>query len=393
MASATDRQTHWRQLGWGLAIVAAAMAAGYFAAPLMMFASASADARLPHSIEGDGVAGPRNMVWIPAGEFLMGSEHQLARPNERPAHRVRLTGFWMDRTHVTNAQFAEFVRATRYVTTAERKPDWETIRVQVAEGTQRPPDSEMIAGGMVFVGTDSEVPLDDWSQWWRYVPGADWRHPQGPQSNLDGKEDHPVVQVSYEDARAYARWAGKRLPTEAEWEYAARGGREQATYAWGDEFTVNGQVMANTWDTNARPFPVVSAKAGGAAGTSRVRTFPANGYGLYDMTGNAWQWVADWYRIDAFQQAVAQPGATGVLVDPAGPADSYDTEDRFAPERAPKRVTRGGSFLCNVDYCLSYRPSARRGNDPYNPMSHIGFRLVMDAGTWSTMKGARHGST
>jgi formylglycine-generating enzyme required for sulfatase activity len=184
---------------------------------------------------------------------------------------VRIAGFWMDRTHVTNAQFAEFVKATGYVTTAERKPDWETLRVQVPEGTPRPPDAQLVAGAMVFVGTESTVSLDDWSQWWRYVPGADWRHPQGPGSDIVGKEQHPVVQVSYEDAQAYGRWAGKRLPTEAEWEYAARGGLEQATYAWGDEYRVNGQMMANTWDTKARPFPVVSAKAGGAAGTSRVR--------------------------------------------------------------------------------------------------------------------------
>jgi formylglycine-generating enzyme required for sulfatase activity len=335
------------------------------------------------------------MAWVPGGEFLMGSEHPFAHPNERPVHRVRVAGFWMDTTHVTNAQFAEFVRVTGYQTTAERQPDWEAIRVQVPEGTPRPPDSQLMAGGMVFVGTEAEVPLDDWSQWWRYVPGADWRHPQGPGSSIEGRDDHPVVQVSYEDARAYAKWAGKRLPTEAEWEYAARGGREQATYVWGDDFIPGGQIMANTWDTKARPFPVVSAAAGGAAGTSRVKTFPANGYGLYDMTGNAWQWVADWYRIDFFQlQAASQPAVDGTVENPTGPADSYDTEDRFAPPHAPKRVTRGGSFLCNVDYCLSYRPSARRGNDPFNPMSHIGFRLVMDERDWQVAKqGARRGST
>jgi len=362
------------------------MAAGYLAGPWL--ASDATDNPPVRVVEGDGVNAPRGMVWIPDGEFLMGSEHELARPNERPAHRVHVTGFWMDRTHVTNAQFAAFVQATGYVTTAERKPDWETLRVQVPEGTPKPPDSQMIAGGMVFVGTEGEVPLNDWSQWWRYVPGADWRHPQGPGSDIEGKDDHPVVQVSYEDARAYAKWAGKRLPTEAEWEYAARGGLEQATYAWGDEFLVNGERMTNTWDTKARPFPVVSAKAGGAAGTSRVKTFPANGYGLYDMTGNAWQWVSDWYRIDYFQQQAGLLKTAGEVIDnPAGPADSYDTEDRFAPAHAPKRVTRGGSFLCNVDYCLSYRPSARRGNDPYNPMSHIGFRLVMDE---SNAKGAPH---
>ncbi len=373
-----DQSDHKRakHVAWGALLVSAAAVAGYLAGPLFSSPAApSPTAPGAAVIEGDGAHVPKSMVWIPGGEFLMGSDHQLAKPNERPTHRVRLHGFWMDRTHVTNAQFAEFVKATGYVTTAERKPDWETLRVQVPEGTPKPPDSQMLAGAMVFVGTDRPVSLDDWSKWWAYVPGADWRHPQGPDSNIDGKDDHPVVQVSYDDAQAYARWAHKRLPTEAEWEFAARGGLEQATYTWGEQFTVNGQRMANTWDTSARPFPVVSAKAGGAAGTSRVKTFPANGYGLYDMTGNAWQWVADWYRADYFQQLQG----SGVVDDPRGPADSYDPEDRFAPAAAPKRVTRGGSFLCNVDYCLSYRPSARRGNDPYNPMSHIGFRLVMDA--------------
>jgi formylglycine-generating enzyme required for sulfatase activity len=362
-----------RQVAWGALLVSAAAIGGYLLGPVLS-GSAPPPAK-PTVLAGDGVRAPKTMVWIPGGDFLMGSEHPLARPNERPAHRVHVHGFWMDRTHVTNAQFAAFVNATGYLTTAERKPDWETLRAQVPEGTPRPPDSQLVAGAMVFVGTDSPVPLDDWSRWWSYMPGANWRHPTGPGSDIAGKDEHPVVQVSYEDAQAYARWARKRLPTEAEWEFAARGGLEQATYSWGEEFTVGGRRMANTWDTGTRPFPVVSARAGGAAGTSRVKTFPANGYGLYDMTGNAWQWVADWYRADYFEQLAGQ----GLLQDPPGPPDSYDPEDRFAPPRAPKRVTRGGSFLCNADYCLSYRPSARRGNDPYNPMSHIGFRLVMDA--------------
>jgi formylglycine-generating enzyme required for sulfatase activity len=373
-------------------IVVVAAGGGYLAGPYLSAGpsgdpSALVAAPSVQVVEGDGVRGPESMVWIPAGEFLMGSDHPLARPNERPTHRVRVHGFWMDRTHVTNAQFAAFVKVTGYLTTAERKPDWETLRTQVPEGTPRPPDSQLVAGAMVFVGTEIEVPLNDWSQWWRYVPGADWRHPKGPGSDIAGKDDHPVVQVSYEDAQAYARWAGKRLPTEAEWEFAARGGLEQATYSWGDEYLPGGKVMANTWDTAARPFPVVSARAGGAAGTSRVRTFAANGYGLYDMTGNAWQWVADWYRYDYF----ANQAGRGVIDNPPGPADSYDPEDRFTPPAAPKRVTRGGSFLCNVDYCLSYRPSARRGNDPFNPMSHIGFRLVADEGAKVASNKVTHG--
>lgn len=331
----------------------------------------------PVAVLGDGVNGPRGMARVPGGAFLMGSEHRLAQPNERPAHPVRVRGFWMDTAHVTNDQFAEFVRQTGYRTTAERKPDWETIRVQLPAGTPRPPDAVLVPGAMVFVGTSAPVRLDDYSQWWQYVPGADWRHPQGPGSSIEGKGDHPVVQVSHEDALAYARWAGRRLPTEAEWEFAARGGLEQATYVWGDEALAAGELQANYWDTRSRPFPVVSPRAGGAVGTVPVRTFPANGWGLHDMTGNAWQWVADWYRADQFARQAR--GARGPVDDPQGPADSFDPDDPGIPAHAPRRVIRGGSFLCNEDYCLSYRPSARRGSDPHSPMSHVGFRLVKDA--------------
>ena len=332
-------------------------------------------------VYGDGKHGPLGMAWVPGGEFLMGSDYKMAQPNERPAHKVRVHGFWMDRHHVTNAEFRKFVEATGYVTTAEKKPDWETLKVQLPPGTPQPPDSAMVAGAMVFVGTDQPVPLEDYSRWWRYVPGANWRHPEGPDSNIIGKDDHPVVQVSYEDAQAYAKWAGSRLPTEAEWEFAARGGLEQATYTWGDKFAPDGKQMANVWQgQQAQPFPVVSAKAGGALGTSPVGSFPANGYGLSDMTGNAWQWMADWYRADQFRREAAND--TSVIDNPSGPTASWDPADPGVPVDAPKRVTRGGSFLCNEAYCLSYRPSARRGTDPYNSMSHLGFRLVMDEDTW-----------
>lgn len=336
----------------------------------------------PKVVRGDDVRGLRGMAWVPGGEFLMGSDSRLSQPNERPAHHVRVRGFWMDETHVTNAQFAAFVAATGYVTTAEQTPRWEDLAAQLPPGTPRPPPSAMVPGAMVFVGTDKPVDLRDWSQWWQYVPGASWRHPQGPGSTIDGKGDHPVVQVSYEDALAYAKWTGKRLPTEAEWEFAARGGLEQATYAWGDDFEPEGRPLVNVWQGRGGTFPVVprarsimSVKAAGLVGTSPVQSFPANGYGLYDMTGNAWQWTADWYRSDAFRLQ----RSTEVVDSPRGPASSWDPEDSGAPPQAPKRVTRGGSFLCNESYCLSYRPSARRGADPANPMSHIGFRLVSDA--------------
>ncbi|WP_394561082.1 formylglycine-generating enzyme family protein [Aquipseudomonas alcaligenes] len=334
----------------------------------------------PTIVIGDGVYGPEGMAWVPDGEFLMGSDHKLAQPNERPAHKVRVRGFWMDRHHVTNAQFREFVEATGYVTTAERKPDWATIAAQLPVGTARPPEDALVPGAMVFTGTPDTVDYAAIWRWWRYIPGANWRHPQGPSSGIADKDLHPVVQVSYEDAQAYAKWVGKRLPSEAEWEFAARGGLEQATYVWGDVFAPDQQQMANVWQgQQAQPFPIVSAKAGGAAGTSPAGTFPANGYGLYDMTGNAWQWVADWYRADQFQ---IESRNGHIPVDPQGPAASWDPGEPGVPDTAPKRVTRGGSFLCNQSFCLSYRPSARHGTDPYTSMSHLGFRLVMSDEEW-----------
>jgi len=375
----------WRRASlWIAAAIVAPLAIGLFASGRVGANRQPSLPAAPRILIGDGVAGPQDMAWIPGGAFLMGSDHKLAQDNERPAHEARVHGFWMDRHHVTNAEFRAFVAATGYVTTAEKKPDWDSIKVQVPPGTPRPPDSVLVPGGLVFVGTDRPVPLQDYARWWRFVPGADWRHPDGPGSSIDGKDDHPVVQVSYEDAQAYAKWAGKRLPTEAEWEFAARGGLEQATYAWGDQFAPGGKQMANVWQgQQAQPFPVVSPKAGGALGTSAAGTFPANGYGLFDMTGNAWQWVADWYRADQFKREAA---AGTAAVDPQGPADSWDPSEPGVPVHAPRRVIRGGSFLCNQDYCLSYRPSARRGTDPYSSMSHLGFRLVMDHDAWQAMR-------
>ena len=333
---------------------------------------------IPEIRLGDGVNGPKGMAWIPGGEFLMGSDHKKSQANEKPTHKVKVSGFWMDTTHVTNDQFGQFVKETNYKTTAEQVPDWETIRVQLPPGTPKPPASVMVPGAMVFVGTKAKVNLNDYSQWWAYVPGANWKHPSGPKSNIDGKGNHPVVQVSYEDALAYAKWAGKRLPTEAEWEFAARGGLNQATYVWGDQLEQEGKLPANIWDVKKQAFPVMSPKAGGAIGTSTAGTFPQNGYGLFDMTGNAWQWVADWYRADYFAMQAKQYGDS-VIINPQGPGDSYDPDDYGVPPNAPKRVIRGGSFLCNEDYCQTYRPSARRGADPFSPMSHLGFRLAKDA--------------
>ncbi len=330
-----------RQTKIGLAVAAMLAASG---AVGTYVAVSTAPERAPTIKLGDGKEGPVGMAWIPGNEFLMGNDHEMSQPNERPAHKVRVSGFWMDVHDVTNAQFRRFVEATGYVTTAERKPRWEDLRAQLPPGTPRPDDSRLQAGAMVFVGTETEVSLRDYSRWWRFVPGADWRHPAGSGSNIDGKEDHPVVQVSYQDAQAYAKWAGKRLPTEAEWEFAARGGLEQATYSWGNELLPQGKPMASIWDTRQpQPFPVVKDEKV-QVGTTPLSSFSPNGYGLYDMAGNVWQWTADWYRADAFK---VQAQYRHTPQDPAGPANSFDPDNGGTPVSAPKRVTRGGSFLCS----------------------------------------------
>jgi len=309
---------------------------------------------------------PPGMAWIPGGAFLMGTNDKESFPNERPAHLVQVHGFLMDEHDVTNAEFAKFVEATGYVTTAERPINWEDLKKELPPGTPKPDDGALAPGSLVFTPTSGPVPLSDLSAWWRWVKGASWRHPEGAGSSIRGRENHPVVQVSWTDAVAYAAWAGKRLPTEAEWEFAARGGLESKRYAWGDDFRPGGRYMANTWQG---VFPVRDTGEDGFAGTSPVGSFPANGYGLYDMAGNVWQWCSDWYRVDAHVEAASK----NVCRDPAGPAESYDPGDPYAP----KRVVKGGSFLCNPSYCQSYRPSARRGTPPDTGSSHTGFRCVI----------------
>jgi formylglycine-generating enzyme required for sulfatase activity len=308
------------------------------------------------------------MVWIPGGEFTMGSDDPLSRANERPPHRVLVDRFWMDQTEVTNAQFRDFVGATRYVTMAEKAPTLEEIMKQVPPGTPPPPKESLVPGSMVFTPTRGPVSLEDHTQWWRLQPGADWRHPEGPDSSIKGKDDYPVVHIAWEDAVAYARWAGKRLPTEAEWEFAARGGLEGKPFAWGEEpISDKAKVFrANVWQGT---FPSENTAADGHAGAAPVKSFAANGYGLYDMAGNVWELCADWYRPDTY----AQRAGSGVASNPVGPATSHDPREPYTP----KRVIRGGSFLCNDSYCSGYRPSARMSTPPDTGLNHLGFRCVM----------------
>ncbi len=295
----------------------------------------------------------------------MGTDDPRSMPNERPAHRVLLDGFWMDEHPVTNAEFRKFVEATGYVTIAERKPDWEELKKQLPPGTPKPPDELLVPGSLVFTPPEQAVPLDNLAGWWRWTPGANWRHPEGPGSDLQGRDDHPVVQVSWDDGIAYAKWAGKRLPTEAEWEYAARGGLEGKQFSWGNEFRPNGRHLANTFQGD---FPHRGVPEDGFSGTSPVKSFPPNGYDLFDMAGNVWQWTSEWYRVDTF----AERAGNGICGNPTGPNERFDPADPYAP----MRVIKGGSFLCHVSYCESYRPSARRGTPPDTGSSHVGFRLV-----------------
>ena len=309
---------------------------------------------------------PSGMVWIPPGAFAMGSNQLNTNNSERPIHQVRMSGFWLDATEVTNRQFATFVTATGYVTTAEKPVDWDELKKQLPAGTPKPPAEALAPGSMVFTPPSTPVTnLAAYGQWWTWMHGADWRHPEGPGSDLATRSDHPVVQVSWDDAVAYAAWAGKRLPTEAEWEYAARGGLAGKRYAWGDApLNDTDGTHANIWQGT---FPTTNLKADGYSSTAPVATYPATGYGLHDMAGNVWEWCSDWYRADAYLA-----GANALSVNPLGPEKPWDPDE---PE-ALKRVTRGGSFLCHVSYCESYRTAARRGTAYDSGASHIGFRCA-----------------
>lgn len=314
---------------------------------------------------------PEGMVWIPGGEFSMGAadppgeDHNdvgmHATRDSRPIHRVYVDGYWMDRTEITNRQFGAFVAATGYVTVAERTPR--------AEDFPGAPPENLVAGGVVFAPPDHPVPLDSHFRWWSYVPGASWRQPEGPPSSIRGRDDHPVVQIAYEDAEAYAAWAGKRIPTEAEWEFAARGGLSGAAYPWGDVFRPGGRWMANTHQGH---FPDHDSQEDRFTGAAPVGQFPANGYGLHDLAGNVWEWVSDWYRADAYERLAA---AGGVARNPRGPDSALDPDE----PTEPKRVQRGGSYLCTHEYCSRYMIGTRGKGEVSTGTNHLGFRCVRDA--------------
>jgi formylglycine-generating enzyme len=322
-------------------------------------------ATVPNMAKAPGPA-PPGMVWIPGGEFSMGShvesESLCALPgvtrDALPVHRVRVDGFWMDATEVTNDDFARFVKATGYVTIAERTP--------TAEEFPGAPLESLVAGSVVFTPTTAAVRLDDHSQWWRYQRGASWRHPEGPASTIDDRGRYPVVHLGYDDAVAFATWAGKRLPTEAEWEFAARGGLAGKLYAWGDDFRRGDGALSNTYQGK---FPASDSGGDGFAGLAPVASFAPNGYGLHDVAGNVWEWVSDWYRPDYYEQLAA---SGGVAHNPRGPAASFDP----AEPGAKKRVQRGGSFLCTDQYCTRYMVGTRGRGEISSGSNHVGVRLV-----------------
>ncbi len=344
----------WRAgISW-LILGIVAFAATYAVTRMTRTAGQSAP---PSHVEG--------MLWIPGDTFQMGSSGPHAWPDEQPVHPVQVEGFWIDATEVTNAQFRRFVEATGYVTTAERAPTAEDILAQSPPGTPPPPASSLVPGSLVFTPPAHPVPLDDVSQWWTWTPGANWQHPEGPESDLTGREEHPVVQVSWDDAIAYAQWADKRLPTEAEWEFAARGGLDGAPYVWGSDPPSETRPQANLWTGT---FPHHNTARDNYLRTAPVKSFEPNGYGLHDMAGNVWEWCSDWYDREAYMKR----SRSSATINPQGPQASYDPQRPFMSQRSQ----RGGSFLCNDSYCSRYRPGARHGCTPDTGMSHVGFRCV-----------------
>ncbi|MFN0107377.1 MAG: formylglycine-generating enzyme family protein [Blastocatellia bacterium] len=299
---------------------------------------------------------PAGMIWVPGGTFRMGCD-DCNMPDAEPVHLVSVDGYWMDETPVTNRQFAEFVKATGYKTVAEIKPD--------PKDFPGVPADKLIAGSACFTQPDAAVSLDNPLVWWRYQAGASWKNPEGPGTDIKGRDDHPVIHIAWDDAVAYAKWAGKRLPTEAEFEFAARGGMDGKMFAWGNELKPGGKWAANIWQGR---FPNENRSEDGFRGTSPVRAFPANGFGLYDVGGNVWQWCSDWYRPDYFQKLAA----TGTARNPQGPSDSFDPNE----PGVPKRVQKSGSYMCSDQYCARYHVGSRGNGAPDSGGSNVGFRCV-----------------
>ena len=302
-----------------------------------------------------------DMILVPGGTFRMGSDQHY--PEEAPVHRVTVDGFRIDRTPVTNRQFHDFVRATGHVTFAEKRPD-----PKAYPGAQ---PHMLYAGSLVFSPPDYPVDLRNWEQWWTLLKGADWRHPYGPKSNIRGLDNHPVVHVTYTDALAYAHWAGKDLPTEAEWEFAARGSLDGAEFAWGTELTPDGRQMANTWQG---AFPFQNTAQDGFERTSPVTAFPPNGYGLYDMIGNVWEWTSDFYTP---KHPADAPKACCIPENPRGGREDQSYAPCEPGIRIPRRVLKGGSHLCAPNYCRRYRPAARHPQPVDTSTSHVGFRCII----------------
>ncbi|MCZ4583863.1 formylglycine-generating enzyme family protein [Rhodococcus opacus] len=307
-------------------------------------------------------AAPKNMAWIPGGTFWMGSEDFY--PEERPVHQVTVDGFWMDTHQVTVAEFRRFVKDTGHVTTAEIAPD-------PAQYPGADP-ALLVPGSLVFTPTPGPVPLDDYTRWWSFTPGADWRHPEGPGSNVGGRERHPVTHVSWFDARAYAEWAGKDLPTEAEWEFAARGGLDRKPFVWGEEHEPGGRPGGNVWQGR---FPWENLLEDGYAGTSPVGHFRPNGYDLSDMAGNVWEWTTDYFTVDHSESGKNVAPTTSCCIPTNPRVDTARAENSDEPYA--RRVIKGGSHLCAPNYCLRYRPSARQGDTEETSTCHIGFRCII----------------
>ncbi len=314
------------------------------------------------------VPAPENMIYIPGGTFTMGGRSDDAYRDEFPRHDVKVSGFFMDEAEVTNYQFMEFVESTGYRTVAERDIDWEEIKQQLPPGTQKPPDSVLQPGSLVFKATEGPVDLRNYVLWWDWVIGANWRSPEGPGSSIEDRMDHPVVHMALEDAKAYAEWAGKRLPTEAEWEWASLGGDDKNKYPWGNDPIDKAYDKANFWQGF---FPYQNDEKDGYYATAPVKSFPENGYGLYDMAGNVWEWCSDKYHVDSY----AFDDQQELTENPKGPDQSFDPNEPYGEE---KFVIRGGSFLCNDSYCSGYRTARRMASGRDSGANHKGFRCVKD---------------